>query len=85
MDIDNVLTNLKTLSFKEVEQYSQDCSKQVIFDMLDKTKDHKPDMNYFEKCQSILAEYRQRLGEIVKKDSGIDIEQHKAGADKESH
>ncbi len=83
MDINNVLKNLKDLSFNEVETYSQECSKQIIFDMLDKTKSPTIDKEYFSKCETILAEYRQRLGQKVKKDSGIDIE--KKVADKTQH
>ena len=82
-NLDNILKNLKDLSFNDVEKYSQECSKEIIFDMLDKTKKAPIDTVYFVKCETILAEYRQRLTERVKKDSGIDIE-HKVSSNQEA-
>jgi len=80
MDIDNVVKNLKQLSFEEVEHHSQQCSKQIVFDRLE--KNINPSSHYFKQCENILAEYRQRLHERVKKDSGIDL-QHKLETTKE--
>lgn len=73
MDIDNVVKNLKQLSFEEVEHHGQECSKQIVFDRLE--KNIAPDSHYFKQCENILAEYRQRLHQRVKQDSGIDLEQ----------
>lgn len=80
MDIDNVVKNLKQLSFDEVEHHSQTCSKQIVFDRLE--KNINPTSHYFKQCETILAEYRERLHERVKKDSGVDL-QHKLGDIKE--
>lgn len=74
MDLDKILNDLPNLSFDEVEKYSQDCSKQIIYDYLDKGKTFSQNSAYFDKCERILADFRRRLSQRVKSDSGIDLE-----------
>lgn len=73
MDLDTIVENLPKLTFDEVEKYSQDCSKRIIFDYLDKGQSFSKNAEYFNKCERILAEYRNRLSHRVKSDSGIDL------------
>lgn len=74
MDLDQVLKDLPKLSFQDIEMYSQECSKQIIYDYLDKGKTFSQNAEYFDKCERVLAEFRQRLSQRVKTDSGIDLE-----------
>ena len=75
MNFDNAVKNLSSLSFDDVEKYSQECSKQIIYDYVDKGQSFSKDSDYFVKCERILAEYRDRLSQRVKHDSGVDLAQ----------
>ena len=62
MDFESVVQNITSASFNDIEKNSQECQKNILYDLLDKTGQYKNNKNnYFTKCQILLGEYRKRL------------------------
>ena len=62
MDFESVVQNITSASFDDIEKNSQECQKNILYDLLDKKGQYKNDKNnYFTKCQILLGEYRKRL------------------------
>jgi hypothetical protein len=59
MDLKQYVSELQGMSDDQVEKISQDCSKQIVFNMLDGKP--SPGKEYITDCGVILAEYRKRL------------------------
>jgi hypothetical protein len=63
MDLSQYISGLSTLPDDQLEKVSQECSKKIVFTMLD--GDKKISKEYVEQCETILAEFRKRiLGKI---------------------
>ncbi len=63
MELGQYVSNLTKLPDDELEKVSQECSKKIVFSMLDGEK--KINKEYVDQCETILAEFRKRiLGKI---------------------
>lgn len=51
------------LDFETLEKLSQDCSKKIVFDLLDKKTTIENSKQEIQECQRILVVYKQRLME----------------------
>lgn len=68
MDLDNILRNVETTDFATLEKASQECSRRIVFELLDQKKTTEVMPDYIKKCETILSVYRVKLFENFKKD-----------------
>jgi hypothetical protein len=54
-------STVESLDFQTLEKLSQECSRVVVFNLLDKKTTIEESQNKIVECQIILAEYRKKI------------------------
>jgi hypothetical protein len=63
MDLQQYISGLTKLPDDQLEKISQECSKKIVFSLLDGEK--RMSKEYIDQCETLLAEFRKRiLGKI---------------------
>lgn len=61
MDLDEVIKTKDTIDFTILESANQECTKKILFSLLDKNESINQMKDYIQKCQVIVNAYRNRL------------------------
>ena len=72
-ELDNVLADIKSVSYADIEKVSQECSKNIVFSYLEgNAKSEYRTDDYITKCQKVLDEYKVRT--VNEKYKGISLD-----------
>ena len=55
------LSDIQNYDIKVLEKMSQDCSKKILFDLLDQKTTIPESKSRIDECNIILAEYRKKI------------------------